>query len=52
MTDKKAKFEIQKPYFPLILASLKTHSIEIKFVWHRIKNILFAGMCVHFSARK
>ena len=32
MTDKKVRFEIHKPYFPLILAYVKTHSIRIKFV--------------------
>ena len=53
VTNKKATFEIHKPYFPLVLASAKTHSIKIKFVWYWIRNILFTGMCVpvNFTAR-
>ena len=61
-TSKSAKFEIVRLFFfflsflfVLALACkwifIKTHSIQIRFATGP-KKILFAGACVHFSARK
>ena len=52
--DERAKFEILKPPPPPLARErifIKTYGIKSRFVVGP-ENILFAGVCVHLSARK